>query len=301
MPEIKEPSQRKRDAASANGKLARGSKTPEGKARSAMNAVTHGFTAATVILAGEDRGAFERLLAAYAERFQPVDAVEMDMLQDIVIAKWRHRRGAAFEAATIDDEVESQRADTYRRRSESTSELTRSALAYRDVEDRTGIISAMNRHQARQYREYRQAIRLLVEFQRDRPPNEKLQNDPSPINEHLENPGAPIQSEPPLVPELAADRGGHLLELPRPILGARPEESLQSVTFAPRDNVHVQVRDTLAHPVIHRDERPLSLHRPLNGASELLNIREQRTNESLGQVIEGLDMRLRDQQHMSGE
>jgi hypothetical protein len=188
MPEIKEPSQRKRDAASANGKLARGSKTPEGKARSAMNAVTHGFTATIIILAGEDRGAFERLLAAYAERFQPVDAVEMDMLQDIVIAKWRHRRGAAFEAATIDDEVESQRADTYRRRSESTSELTRSALAYRDVEDRTGIISAMNRHQARQYREYRQAIRLLVEFQRDRPPNEKVQNEPSPTNGHLEIP-----------------------------------------------------------------------------------------------------------------
>jgi hypothetical protein len=212
MPEIKEPSQRKRDAASANGKLARGSKTPEGKARSAMNAVTHGFTAATVILAGEDRGAFERLLAAYAERFQPADAVEMDMLQDIVIAKWRHRRGAAFEAATIDDEVESQRADTYRRRSESTSELTRSALAYRDVEDRTGIISAMNRHQGRQYREYRQAIRLLVEFQRDRPPNEKVHNEASPTNGHLEN-GAPIQSEPLSAPDAAAPTACELLDV----------------------------------------------------------------------------------------
>jgi hypothetical protein len=213
MPEIKEPSQRKRDAASANGKLARGSKTPEGKARSAMNAVTHGFTAATIILAGEDRGAFERLLAAYAERFQPADAVEMDMLQDIVIAKWRHRRGAAFEAATINDEVESQRADTYRRRSESVSEHTRSALAYRDVENSTGIISAMNRHQGRQYREYRQAIRLLVEFQRDRPLNEKVPNDPSPINGHLENRGVPIQSEPLSAPDAAAPTACELLDV----------------------------------------------------------------------------------------
>jgi hypothetical protein len=223
MSENQKPSDRKRAAASANGKLARGCKTPEGKAQSAMNSVTHGSTAEMIILNGQDSAMFDRLLCAYAERFQPANEVEMDMLADIVIAKSRHRRVGGFESSAIEAEVENQRplVDS---KFESPSDQLRSALAYHDMEKRTRVISAMNSHQGRLYREYRQAIRLLVEFQRDRLLNAKLQNEANPISEQPENVAE-------LIPVLPADRGGNLLEFPRPILPARPEESLEPVAF----------------------------------------------------------------------
>src|SRR4051812_34308766 len=49
-----------------------GPRTPEGKKRSSMNALKHGLTATTVLLPGEDAGAYEDRLDAWTDDLRPV-------------------------------------------------------------------------------------------------------------------------------------------------------------------------------------------------------------------------------------
>src|SRR6266566_4307538 len=52
------------------------------------------------------------------------------------------------------------------------------------------------------------------------------------------------------------------------IFFSRPEKSLQSISLAPRHDVDVEMGHTLANPVIHREERPLSAESLLHGRTE---------------------------------
>src|SRR6266852_2878090 len=64
---LKIPSERKRAAARANGAKAKGMKTPAGKARSALNVVTHGLTAKTpFLLQNESQKNWDGLYDAYS-------------------------------------------------------------------------------------------------------------------------------------------------------------------------------------------------------------------------------------------
>ena len=101
----KKPSARKRAAARANGAKAKGTKTPAGRARSALNATKHGVLANTVILATESREIYDALRANYIARYQPADPVELDYVEEMVICKWRQRRIWDVEGATIDLEI----------------------------------------------------------------------------------------------------------------------------------------------------------------------------------------------------
>ena len=85
-------SQRKLDAARANGALGRGRKTPAGLARSAQNARRHGLLATCVLLPGEPAENFEELHQQFRERFLPVDGVEDGLIEEMVSAWWRMRR-----------------------------------------------------------------------------------------------------------------------------------------------------------------------------------------------------------------
>ena len=140
----------------ANGAKSRGPVTPEGKRISAMNAVRHGLLAETVLLSNESREDFEALLAAYKEKFQPRDEVEADLVEEMVVAKWRQRRLWSIEAAAIDFRMESQRKDL--REIKSTDEPTRSALAFSGVEANDKSMSLFLRYEGRMRRGYNRAL-----------------------------------------------------------------------------------------------------------------------------------------------
>src|SRR5689334_14903135 len=84
-------------ASRANGALSRGPKTPEGKARSARNALRHGLLAKYVVLRNESHEGFEELCKIYTNRFAPVDDVEMGLIEEMASAYWRMHRGWAIE------------------------------------------------------------------------------------------------------------------------------------------------------------------------------------------------------------
>src|SRR5262252_1417286 len=89
-------------AARANGALSRGPKTPEGKARSARNALRHGLLANSVLLTGEDPERLRSLFEGYIERFQPQDDAEFSLVEQMVSATWRLNRATTIETHILD-------------------------------------------------------------------------------------------------------------------------------------------------------------------------------------------------------
>ena len=87
------------EASRRNGARSRGPKTPEGKARSAQNALKHGLRAQKcVVLPGEDAAAFAALEAALLEDLAPEGALQSVLAQRVVAASWRLARAERLEA-----------------------------------------------------------------------------------------------------------------------------------------------------------------------------------------------------------
>ena len=83
----------------ANAQLSTGPQTPEGRAKSSLNAVKTGLTGRTVLLPSDDTAEYERHLAAYAEEFAPIGLLETNLVQSIADTDWRLRRIPALESA----------------------------------------------------------------------------------------------------------------------------------------------------------------------------------------------------------
>ena len=69
--------QRQIEANRRNAQRSTGPTTPEGKARSAQNSLTHGLTAASVVISIEDRGDYEELRARLIAEHKPVGTQEL--------------------------------------------------------------------------------------------------------------------------------------------------------------------------------------------------------------------------------
>ena len=95
------------NASRANGRLSKGPVTAVGKLRSSQNAVRHGLLARCLVLGDESPEAFQSLLAAYIDRLQPADALELDMVEEMVAAIWRLRRSWAIETHMMDTDRKS--------------------------------------------------------------------------------------------------------------------------------------------------------------------------------------------------
>jgi hypothetical protein len=86
-------------ASRRNGAKSRGPKTPESKARSAQNALKHGFRAQKhMVLPGEDAAELAALEAALIEELAPVGALQAALAQRVVSAVWRLSRAERLEA-----------------------------------------------------------------------------------------------------------------------------------------------------------------------------------------------------------
>ena len=86
-------------ASRRNGARSRGPKSPEGKARSAQNALKHGMRAQKcIVLPGERASAFEAFEAALLEELAPEGALQAVLAQRVVAASWRLARAERLEA-----------------------------------------------------------------------------------------------------------------------------------------------------------------------------------------------------------
>src|SRR5690349_11031999 len=97
---------RRKLASRANGARSRGPVTPEGKACSAQNAISHGLLAQAVVLKSENPDAFRAHMDDFVLRWQPADQVELGLVEEMAVANWRLRRLWAIETRSLDDAID---------------------------------------------------------------------------------------------------------------------------------------------------------------------------------------------------
>jgi hypothetical protein len=92
------------EASRRNGARSRGPKTPEGKARSAQNALKHGLRAQKhVVLPEEDVSEFAELEAALVAELAPVGALQTVLARRVAVAVWRLARADRIETELFEE------------------------------------------------------------------------------------------------------------------------------------------------------------------------------------------------------
>lgn len=153
-------SQKQIDANRRNAQSSTGPRTPEGRAAVRLNALTHGLTAANLVLHTEDQEAFEELLQASLDEFDPQTPTEQTLVEQLVCASWRLRRLRVIEQGIFDDRL-CQTAEYMRLTYKKPSASLR--LGYVFFKDASGpeALSALSRFEGRIERSYYRALREL--------------------------------------------------------------------------------------------------------------------------------------------
>jgi hypothetical protein len=105
--------EKKLEANQLNAQNSTGPRTPEGKAKSALNAIKHGLCAQSVIISSEKSEDFHRFSKNLTAEFDPANQVEKIMVRRIVSLSWRLERAAKYESLVLDKILKAQfEADT---------------------------------------------------------------------------------------------------------------------------------------------------------------------------------------------
>src|SRR5580658_1812954 len=86
----------------ANATLSTGPRTAAGKQRSSQNALTHGLTSRSPVLAPEDPAAYQLHCRQFFDEYQPATPTESQLTQEIADTAWRLNRIPLLEAALLD-------------------------------------------------------------------------------------------------------------------------------------------------------------------------------------------------------
>jgi hypothetical protein len=118
-------SEKKRASNRSNAAKSTGPRTPDGKARSSQNGVTHGMFCRRAVLVGESQEEFNDLRRGVHQRFAPRDVFEVMLVDRVVLAMWKlkrlHEAEACVHAARGCRMDQARREANMRRRVESTA------------------------------------------------------------------------------------------------------------------------------------------------------------------------------------
>jgi hypothetical protein len=165
MKESPVSTKRKIDSARANGAKSRGPATEEGRKKSSMNALKYGLTARTVVLPNENDDEYTFLLESYVEKFQPTDPVEMDLVLEMVNAKWRQRRLYNIETDLFEQQMAKEKEEIEASYI-SYNESVEHAFAFRRLAE-SGSLTMLSRIEFRLERTYSRALRDLLRMRYD--------------------------------------------------------------------------------------------------------------------------------------
>lgn len=169
----------------ANGAKSLGPVTPEGRNIASLNGLRHGLTAKTVVLSNESPARFEHILQYYVDHFSPRTEVEMDIIEEMAVSKWRQRRGWSMETATLDHEMDRQ-GPALDEKWAQLDHSTRLALAHESLAERGPALHLINRYETRLSRQFDRSLQNLFLVRSKRlvpePKTAFLPSEPSPNN-----------------------------------------------------------------------------------------------------------------------
>jgi hypothetical protein len=141
----------------ANAKLSTGPRTAAGKINSSRNAITHGFTAQSILLPGESRSKFLKLIADLTTEFQPATTDQHGLVVTMAVARWRVFRAWTMESTSITHE-QNRLADT----NSGEDPATQTMLAIRSLNQQPHNLDNVSRHEGRFDRQYHRAADRLL-------------------------------------------------------------------------------------------------------------------------------------------
>ncbi|MGH9720498.1 MAG: hypothetical protein ACRD8O_09810 [Bryobacteraceae bacterium] len=152
-------SQRKLASSRANGAKSRGPVTPEGRAKSSMNALKHGLTAETLVVDGENPDELPGLIAMTVDYFQPQNDFETELVLELAAIRWRLRRVPKIETGLFDKRQAF--AQIFVTDYAEVSGQQRLGEIYHGIEESLDLLT---RYETRLQRRYNQALANLLKL-----------------------------------------------------------------------------------------------------------------------------------------
>jgi hypothetical protein len=145
----------------ANAQHSTGPRTPEGKQRSALNALRHGLTGQTVVMPSDDLEAYRQHIQAFVDEYHPQGATETQLVQSLADAAWRLNRVAVLETNLLTHDIVYQDFPNH----ESTHEMREAIAIAAALDSHTRALSALSLHGQRLARQFEKTLALLKETQ----------------------------------------------------------------------------------------------------------------------------------------
>jgi hypothetical protein len=166
-----------------NSQYSTGPITPEGKQRSALNALRHGLTSHVVVMSDEDHDAYDAHLRGFTSEHQPKGATETQLVQALADAACRLNRVSALEHNLLMFGVTHEDLWFH----ETTYQM-REALGVANTLDRhTKALATLSLHGQRLSRQFERTLALLQKLQKERRTEQR---------QPIEQPVTPLQMPP---------------------------------------------------------------------------------------------------------
>ena len=156
-----------------NAEKSHGPTSPEGRARSSMNALRHGLTARVVVLPSEDMDAYQVFSKEIVDSLDPQTPVERQFAQTIADNQWRINRIRSIEDGMLGMDHFESAGDFDADNSEIHSAMT-AARAFRA--DSKAFVN-LSIYEQRLHRSMKDALRQLKELQAERRERRKTEMD----------------------------------------------------------------------------------------------------------------------------
>lgn len=144
-----------------------GPKTPEGKAKSAQNAIKHGLASNRMfVLSNENQEIWNFFLNSWTEALEPRNDAERMIVTDIAHAQWRLRRAFTVECGMIDLEMDQQAEQMAAIFMPPIDEGTRMACAFKGLGDKSRGLDHLHRYETRARRAFKSGLAALEQLRR---------------------------------------------------------------------------------------------------------------------------------------
>jgi hypothetical protein len=147
----------------ANAAKSTGPKSPEGKRNSSRNGIKHGLCSKVIVLDGESEAIFKNLLRSYFEEYLPATPTERDLVESMVMARWRINRVIALETAGVNYQISLQPPEHAER-----DAATRAMLVLRDINSSTTNPDHLRRYEATWDRHYHRSLNQLLRLRAEK-------------------------------------------------------------------------------------------------------------------------------------